>query len=295
MPNCLFRLICLPLLLAPMFAAWGCAGAPAATAQTAAGSPTRPSANSYTELKNVAYRPAAGDAYAEQMCRLDVRYPTDARGFPTVVWLHPGGLTGGNRTIPAGLRDKGFAVVGVGYRLSPKVTGKTCIEDAAAAVAWTMQNVERLGGDPRKVYVAGHSAGAYLALMLALDERWLAAHEIDPDALAGVAALSGQAITHFTIRSERGVGGDTPVVDDLAPLNHVRKDAPPLLLVTGDREREMLGRYEENAYLWRMLKVAGHPAVRLHELQGFDHGGMAEPAMPLVVSFVREAGRNGRS
>jgi hypothetical protein len=63
-------------------------------------------------------------------------------------------------------------------------------------------------------------------------------------------------------RAERGIEGTRPVVDDLAPLYHVRKDAPPLLLITGDRELEMLGRYEENAYLMRMMKVVGHPHTK---------------------------------
>lgn len=67
------------------------------------------------------------------------------------------------------------------------------------------------------------------------------------------------AITHFTVRQERGIEGTQPVVDELAPLYHVRKDAPPLLLITGDREMEMMGRYEENAYRMRMMKVVGHP------------------------------------
>lgn len=57
-------------------------------------------------------------------------------------------------------------------------------------------------------------------------------------------------------------------------------------LITGDREMELLGRYEENAYLWRMLKLVGHPSVRLHEFQGFDHCGMAEPAFPLLLKEV---------
>jgi len=136
--------------------------------------------------------------------------------------------------------------------------------------------------------VSGHSAGAYLATLVALDDRWLAAHQLSSKELAGVISLSGQAVTHFTVRAERGIAETRPIIDDLAPIYHVRKDAPPILLVLGDRERELLGRYEENAYFWRMLKEVQHPDVTLHELQGFDHGGMAEPAFPLLVRFVKE-------
>src|SRR5678816_3746384 len=82
-------------------------------------------------------------------------------------------------------------------------------------------------------------------------------------------------------------------IRDRAPLFHVRKDAPPLLLITGDRELELIGRYEENAYLWRMMKEVGHPDTKIHELQGFDHGQMADPAHPLLLQFIRQ--HSGRS
>lgn len=83
--------------------------------------------------------------------------------------------------------------------------------------------------------------------MIGLDKSWLGKYDIDANKIAGLISLSGHAITHFTVREERGIPGTQPVVDSLAPLFHVRADAPPLLLITGDREMEMLGRYEENA------------------------------------------------
>ena len=77
----------------------------------------------------------------------------------------------------------------------------------------------------------------------------------------------------------------------LAPMQwvgfHVRKDAPPILLISGDRELEMLGRYEESAYFWRMLKNAGHTDVTLLELDGYNHGQMADPAFPLLLQFMK--------
>jgi len=171
--------------------------------------------------------------------------------------------------------------------LHPDVTAPSYIEDAAAAVAWVLKNIERYGGDPRRVVVAGHSAGGYLTLMVGLDSRWLQPHGLSPDQLAGLVPLSGQAITHFTIRKERGIAETQPVIDAFAPLFHVRGTAPPLLLVTGDRQRELLGRYEENAYLWRMFREVQHADVELLELQGYNHGEMAEPAFPLLLKFVK--------
>ena len=227
------------------------------------------------------------DAVRER-CRLDISRPAEGGDLPTVIWLHGGGLTKGERQVPDALRHKGMVIVGAGYRLSPQVQVATIIDDAAAAVAWTFGNIERYGGSPRKIYLTGHSAGGYLCLMVALDKRRLAAHGVDANQLAGVASYSGQVITHFTARRERGVADTTPVVDELAPLYHVRKDMPPLLLITGDREREMLGRYEENAYLWRMMNVVGHGRTTLHEVPGADHGGMVDPAHPVFLEWMRK-------
>ena len=242
----------------------------------------------YETRENIAYR--FGDDlsdYAKERCGLDIYYPTNLDGYPTVVWFHGGGLTGGNKAIPDRLKEQGIAIVAVNYRLYPKVQSPAYIEDAAAAVAWTLQHIQEYGGSAQRVFVSGHSAGGYLTSMVGLDRSWLQAHKIDANQIAGLIPFSGHTITHFTVRQERGIDGKQPVVDQLAPLFHVRNDAPPLLLITGDREKEMLGRYEENAYLWRMMQVVGHQDTQLLELDGYDHGGMADPAFPLLLQFIR--------
>ncbi|EAQ81213.1 alpha/beta hydrolase [Blastopirellula marina] len=226
--------------------------------------------------------------YEQERCKLDVYYPADTKNFTTVVWFHGGGLTGGRKSVPKGLQNKGFAVVTVNYRLSPQVKAPAYIEDAAAAVAWTFKNIQRFGGDPNKIFVSGSSAGGYLTSIVGLDKRWLAAHEIDANKIAGLAPLSGHAFTHFTIRGERGIGPNQAIIDELAPAYHARQDAPPMILVTGDRELDMLGRYEENAYLWRMMKGLGNKQVELYEMGGFDHGGTVDPGCQLVVKFVKK-------
>ena len=123
----------------------------------------------------------------------------------------------------------------------------------------------------------------------------MAKHDTDANSIAGLIPFSGHTITHFTIRKERGIGGKQPILDDMAPLFHVRSDAPPLLLITGDRDLEMLGRYEENAYMWRMMKVAGHKRSTIHELDGYNHGAMADPAFPLLLEFVKKTAKAIRS
>jgi len=242
----------------------------------------------YRLTRDILYREGADlDEYAKERCRLDLYCPTDVQGFATVVWFHGGGLTGGERSIPEALQGEGIAVVAAGYRLSPRVKSPTYVEDAAAAVAWTFRHIVENGGSAERIFVSGHSAGGYLTSMIGLDRRWLAAEHVDADRIAGLIPYSGHAITHFTVRQERGIPAEQPVVDDMAPLFHVRKDAPPLLLITGDRELELLGRYEESAYLWRMMKVVGHADTELIELPGYDHGRMPEGAHPLLLDFVR--------
>jgi acetyl esterase/lipase len=244
----------------------------------------------YETRQNIHYYSDAAnrdDKYINERCVLDFYFPKNTKGYATIVWFHGGGLTGGNKEIPQALKGKGVAIVAVNYRLSPKVKVPAYIEDAAAAVSWAFKNISEYGGDPSLIFVSGHSAGGYLASMVGLDKSWLNAHDIDADRIAGLIPFSGHTITHFTVREERGVPGTQAIVDALAPLYHVREDAPPLILITGDRELEMLGRYEENAYLMRMMKVAGHKETTLYELDGYDHGGMAQPAFPLLLKEVK--------
>ncbi|MFN9719053.1 MAG: alpha/beta hydrolase [Planctomycetota bacterium] len=248
----------------------------------------QPPSSATSITSGIPYRVDQTDSYATEKCQLDIHRPLGVTNAPVVVWFHGGGLTKGERAIPKALMHQGIVVVAAGYRLSPQVKCPTYLEDAAAAVAWTIRNAEQYGGSSRRVFISGHSAGAYLSAMVGLDRSWLARHDLDANQLAGIIPFSGQAITHFTIRDERGIPDTRPVIDEFAPLFHVRSDAAPILLITGDRDRELLGRYEENAYLYRMLQEVKHPDTDLFELQGFDHGGMAEPAFPLLLKFVRQ-------
>jgi acetyl esterase/lipase len=237
----------------------------------------------YELRRDVPYRAPSADPQIVASCKLDLYFPKNKKNFATVIWFHGGSLTGGSKEIPAQLMKHGIAVVAPEYRFSPKVKAPAYIEDAAAATAWVVKNLPTLGGSRAKVFVSGHSAGGYLASMIVLDKRWLEPYKINPDTFAGLIPFSGQSITHFTVRKERGIPERQPVIDDLAPLYHVRKDAPPVLLLSGDRDKELYGRYEESAYFWRMLKEVGHPSVQLVELKGYDHGGMPSPPSPFAV------------
>src|SRR5690606_23840940 len=180
------------------------------------------------------------DSYRKSRCVLDIYYPKEKKDFATVVWFHGGGLEGGHKSIPAELMNKGIAVVAVNYRLSPKATSPAYIEDAAEAVAWAFKHIDAFGGSSGQIYVSGHSAGGYLALMVGFDKKYLLKYGIDANRIRGLFPISGQTNTHYTIRKERGLPQSIPVVDSLAPLQAVRKDIPPTLLITGDKNLEMM-------------------------------------------------------
>lgn len=244
-------------------------------------------ARNYEYDKEILYK-GNPDAYTEKMCRLDVAYEKGAEGRPVIVWFHGGGLTSGWRHIPETLLRDGAVVVGVGYRFVTEVTIPETLDDAAASVAWVLENIEAYGGDLSNVYLAGHSAGGYIVNMLGLNKEYLAKYDIDPDTqIKALVPYSGQVITHFAQRRKQGLGDLTPTIDHLAPLYYVRGNAAPMLVISGDRELELFGRYEENAYFVRMLRLNGHKNVTFYEVDGFDHGDMAEPAHLLLLKYIK--------
>jgi len=250
--------------------------------------PTQAQPISYKTTSDISYGSVDNpDEYQRLRCKLDIYYPENIDSFTTVVWFHGGGLTGGEKFIPERLKNHKLAIVSVNYRLSPKVKSPAFVDDAAAAVAWVFKNISKYGGDAKKIVVTGHSAGGYLTTMIGLDKHYLAAYGIDANSIYKLVPFSGQMITHFTVRQERGIKDTQPIIDDLAPLYHVRADAPPLYLITGDRDLEMLGRYEENAYMWRMMNIVGSKTTALFELDGFDHGGMVDPAFDLLLKILK--------
>lgn len=245
--------------------------------------------SSYKTEKDISYISSAEtDPYRRERCKLDIYYPEGLKDFPTVIWFHGGGLTGGEKHIPQELKEQGFAVVAVNYRLSPKATNPAYTVDAAEAVAWTFNQIEKYGGNRDKIYISGHSAGGYLSLMLALDKSYLQAHHIDADQVAAWFPLSGQTVTHYTIREERKLKPGIPVIDSFAPIYHLRAETPPIYLITGGREKELTARYEENAHLYAVLRGVGNNKVYLYELEGFDHGNMCAPGCLFMVDCIKK-------
>lgn len=266
---------------------FGCAGffvAGAATVQ-----------KTTSTVTNIAYYTEnSGDEYKDSQCRLDLRIPEGKTGFPTVIWLHGGGLTGGKRGF-VGLGDE-IGVVAVGYRLSPKAEHPAYLEDAAAATAWVLGNIAAYGGDTNKVFLAGHSAGGYLAAMAGMDPRWLGAHGITNNLLAGIIPVSGQVTTHFHVKKLLGDTGPAsrPLVDNLAPFYYCSKDLPPICLILGDRRIEYPCRVEENEFFAATLRAAGHGGVEFYEMGGLDHVTVVQGGAVVMRRFVQRICKDGK-
>ena len=230
--------------------------------------------------KSLAYRDVEG-------CVLDLCHPADAKGFPTIVWFHGGGLTGGHRDWIA-VDTNRIAVATVEYRLMPTVGPDGCLDDGAAAVAWVKRHVAEYGGDPAKVFVAGHSAGGYITFMLGLDGRWLAKYGLTPFDCAGYMPLSGQATKHFAVRKHFGHKENAyqPIVDEWAPMFHLKKETPPFCVALGDPRIEWRMRVEENWFMVESLKAMGNTAFEFHSFTNTNHGTCRGPAMPVFQAFV---------
>ena len=205
---------------------------------------------------------------------LDIYYPENTSAFTTLVWYHGGGLTGGHKHIPESLKEKGIAIVAVEYRLSPAVDFPVFIEDAAAAAVWVKRHIAEYGGDANRVFLAGGSAGGYLTAMIGMDPRWLKPYGMSSHDFAGLIPVSAQVTTHFHVKKLLGDQGEQyqPVIDQNAPLAHLSKTLPPILLIVGDRKVEWKARVEENELMYASLKALGHLQVFFHENMGFDHG-----------------------
>jgi acetyl esterase/lipase len=172
--------------------------------------------------------------------QLDVYTPAMPTGA-VVVFLYGGswqsGARGEYRFVARRLAERGATVVIPDYRLYPEVRFPAFVEDAAAAVAWARRHARDYGGDPARVYLVGHSAGAHIATLLALDRRYLGPHGMQPAELAGVVGLSTPADFAATLGARyRPVFGDDAGLQAAQPVRYVNPDAPPLLLIHGGED-----------------------------------------------------------
>lgn len=250
-------------------------------------------------LQDIPYKTSPLTDYEEERCMLDLHVPEGAAGYATVVWFHGGSLEEGDKAgdiatgIARRLNAHGLALASVNYRLSPRASFPAYVHDAAAATAWVVKHIAEHDGDPRRVFVSGHSAGGYLTAMIGMDPRYLELHDLRPEALAGYIPIAGQMITHSTVRQERGIAGTTPVIDEAAPAYHARPDTAPFLNICADND--LPARVEENIYFLAALRAAGNERARLLQIRDRDHGSVAariaeenDPALEAMLKFIND-------
>lgn len=238
-------------------------------------------ANGSDSTVDVAYGPGARN-------KLDIYRPAQAAaGSPVVVFFYGGNWTTGQRGdyafVGRALAARGIVVVIPDYRLYPEVRYPDFLDDSAQAVAWTSKEIARYGGDPARLFVMGHSAGAYIAAMLALDSRWLGKQGIAPTALSGWIGLAGPydflPIVNPTIRPVFHFP-HTPV--ESQPINHVGGANLPALLIAANKD-SLVNPVRNTGALAARLRAAGAPVEELY-YNGVNHITLvASLAAPLRV------------
>ncbi|MEQ8410308.1 MAG: alpha/beta hydrolase [Erythrobacter sp.] len=220
---------------------------------------------------------------------------------PVLLFVHGGSWNSGDPDnygfIARAFVAEGFVVVLAGYRLVPEGKYPAMIEDTAAAVGWTRENIARHGGDPDMIVLAGHSAGAYNVAMAALEPRWLAGQGVPDKSVAGVIGLSGPYDFYpFDSDSTKAAFGEASDPEATQPLAHVRGDAPPFLLVHG--EADNLVKIRNSRELARRIEMEGGTVDTLF-LREANHNDpllalaapwrSRRPVMGRIVRFAREA------
>jgi acetyl esterase/lipase len=208
---------------------------------------------------------AEGVAFGTHGQTLDIWAPADppAGKLPVVIFWYGGGWAKGDRAAYAfagrALAKDGFLVVIPDYRKVPDVLFPAFLDDGAEAVAWVQANVAEHGGDPGRVAFMGHSAGAYQAVMLALDSKRLAAAGADPEIVKAAVGLSGP-YDFYPFDKPRSIAamGQWPRPEETQPIAFARADAPPLLLVTSEGDETVRPKNANN--LAAKLRGMGAPA-----------------------------------
>ncbi len=242
-----------------------------------------------------------------RLTSLDLYSPTTilAKGErrPIIAYVHGGGWRVGDKTRvhskPQHYCRDGYIFASINYRLSPDVTHPTHMQDVAAAIAWIHKNAERLGGDPNRIILMGHSAGAHLVSLVATDPSYLAEHKLKPADISAVVSLDTASFDIATRADDRGMRdmvkeafGESPeTLTDASPLHHVRagRKYPPFLIVYASRR--LIAKRESERFLHAL-----HEASAVGEIlraEGKDHAGVntdatlsGDPVCEAVDEFI---------
>ncbi len=247
--------------------------------------------------------PIVGIAYGkDERQKLDIYVPTSKaeKPYPVLVFFHGGAWRDGERD-GYGFLGRAFAARGIvtviaDYRKTPKVRFPAFVEDTASSLAWVHMNIGKYQGDPGRMYIMGHSAGAHIAMMTALDARWLKAHNFDTNIIQGVIGLAGPYdFLPLTTDSSKIALGAWPDLTETQPITYARADAPPLLLLTGDADTVVKPRNSQSL-LAKMNALGGNASLKVYP--GVDHADIVmaiarpfrskAPVIADVTRFIRQ-------
>lgn len=258
--------------------------------------------------------PYANPAAERQV--LDVYTPKNAKNLPVVFWIHGGGWQTGDKASvqikPQAFNDRGFVFVSTNYRLLPKVDMATIIRDVAKAIRWTHDNIASHGGDPRRILVMGHSAGAQLAAIVCTDDRYLKAEGLGLGIIKGCVPVDGDTFdvpaiievaetrwrVHGLPKASYGhrlkFGDDPAKHKDFSAVTHVAKDKgiPPFLIIHVADHPDTTA---QAVRLANTLKAAGISASLYggretsHNKINADLGKPGDPGTVALFAFVDKA------
>lgn len=253
--------------------------------------------NGYHSVADIAY----GSHHRQ---KLDLYFPlpssaTSGQG-KTIIFFYGGSWESGHRQqykfVAEALTSAGYNVVIPDYRVYPEVRFPDFVHDAARVVSWVKQSIAQYGGNPDKVFVAGHSAGAHIAAMLALDESYLARVQLQPGDLSGMIGLAGP-YDFLPLKSEtlKTIFGPENERWRSQPIHFADGTNPPVLLLVGNNDLTVLPRNSRNLAA-KIQENNGN--VKLVEFDDYGHVAMvAKLAKPLrgegrllaeIVNFVRQ-------
>lgn len=238
-----------------------------------------------------AERLAVAQAYGrDPRQKLDVYGPGQtSHKVPVVMFFYGGGWSSGSRAdygwAAKAIASRGFVVVVPDYRLVPQVTYPDFVEDGASATRWAQDHAAQYGGDPQSLYLTGHSAGAYIALMLALDDDFLRKAGVNTTSIRGAVGLSGPYDFYpFDVKSSRDAFGGYPDPKATQPISYAgRPNRPAVLLIQGENDK-LVGPYN-SVNLDRALLAAGNRST-LHLFPGLSH---PDTVLALSVPFRGKA------
>lgn len=251
--------------------------------------------------KDIDYIPDS--VYDEDKDLLDIYMPEGKKDVPCIVYIHGGALLEGNKSLGEDIGNKvaesGIGLISVNYRLSPEFQHPTHLNDVAAATAWVINNIAAYGGNPDKVYIGGHSAGGYLAALVAIDFSVMQAHNIMDSKIAGAILISPFLFVEETakVRIEsdsiyKTIWGNTPKKWQAASVTpHILPNRDNILLIYADGDDDW--RKEQNERFATAMTDIGNLRIFTNEVSDRNHMSLISAILDnddmianLIIDFV---------